>query len=85
MEIRKGIVYINGKTIGRATISELLSLTAEDIGKLTKKQSIQLEKRLYRVAKQRLGVIYKHGLSPPLCFSEERDFASPYAIRTYRG
>lgn len=61
MDIRKGRVYINGKTFAKASVSELLSLTAEDIGKLTKAQSIRLEKRLYKVAQSRLDTIYKHG------------------------
>ena len=57
---KKGRIYINGKTISKASVSDLLSLTAEDIGRLTKKQSIQLEKRLYKVAKARLDTIYKN-------------------------
>lgn len=78
METRKGVVYINGKTIGKATISDLLSLTAEDIGKLTKKQSIQLEKRLYKIVKQRLGVIYKHGLTS---IKAEHSFGGDYPTK----
>lgn len=53
---------INGKTLSKASLNDLLSLSAEDIGRLTKKQSIQLEKRLYKAAKSRLDTIYKHGM-----------------------
>lgn len=75
MEVRKGVVYINGKTIGKATVSDLLSLTAEDIGRLNKRQSIQLEKRLYKVASQRLKTIYKHGM---YSIKAERTFGADY-------
>lgn len=54
-------VLINGKTFAKATLSDLLSMSAADIGKLTKAQSIRLEKRLYKEANRRLKTIYSHG------------------------
>ena len=54
-------VYIGGKTFAKASLSDLLDLSAEDIGKLTKSQSIRLEKRLYKEAERRLKTIYSHG------------------------
>lgn len=54
-------VYLNGKTFAKASLSDLISMTAEDIGKLTRDQSVRLEKRLYKETKKRLDTIYKHG------------------------
>ena len=54
-------VYINGKTFAKASLADLVSMTAADIGKLTRDQSVRLEKRLYKEVKKRLDVIYKHG------------------------
>lgn len=55
------VFRVNGKTLSRASLSDLLSLTAADIGKLNVKQSVQLEKRLYKAAEARLKTIYAHG------------------------
>lgn len=63
MEIRNGKAYINGKTIAKATLKDLLSLSASDIGKLSKAQTKALEKRYYKAAQQRLDTIYRQGLT----------------------
>ena len=63
MEIRNGKAYINGKTIAKATLKDLLSLSASDIGKLSKAQTRALEKRYYKAAQQRLDTIYRQGLT----------------------
>ena len=63
MEIKGKRAYINGKTIAKASLKDLLSLSAAEIGKLTRDQSVRLEKRLYKVAKTRLDTVYKHNLS----------------------
>lgn len=63
MEIRNGKAYINGKTIAKAALKDLLSLSASDIGRLTKAQTRALEKRYYKAAQQRLDTIYKQGLT----------------------
>ena len=63
MEIQNGKVYINGKTIAKAALKNLLSLSASDIGKLTKAQSKALEKRYYKAAQKRLDTVYRQGLT----------------------
>ena len=63
MEIKGKRVYINGKTIAKASLKDLLSLSATEIGKLSRDQSVRLEKRLYKVAKTRLDTIYRHNIS----------------------
>ena len=63
MERRNGKVYINGKTIAKASLKDLLSLSASDIGKLTKAQTRALEKRYYKAAQKRLDTIYRQGLT----------------------
>lgn len=63
MEIRNGRAYINGKTISKAPLKDLLSLSALDIARLNKAQSRQLEKRYYKAAQGRLKTIEKQGLT----------------------
>ena len=63
MEIKNGRAYINGKTIAKAPLKDLLSLSALDIARLNKAQSRQLEKRYYKAAQGRLDTIYKKGLT----------------------
>ena len=63
MEIRNGRAYINGKTIAKAPLKDLLSLSASDIGKLSKSQTRALEKRYYKAAQSRLDTIYRKGLT----------------------
>lgn len=58
----KGKVYVNGKTIAKAKLKDLLSLKPSDIGKFSKSQSKALEKRLYAAAQRRLNTVYKQGL-----------------------
>lgn len=54
---------VNGKTISKASLKDLLSLSAEDIGRLTKKEGISLEKRYRKAAESRLKTIEKQGLT----------------------
>lgn len=63
MEIRNGRAYINGKTIAKASLKDLLSLSASDIGKLSKAQTRALEKRYYKATQRRLDTIYRQGLT----------------------
>ena len=63
MEIRNGRAYINGKTIAKAPLKDLLSLSAADIGRLTKAQSLALEKRYMKAAAGRLKTIEKQKLT----------------------
>ena len=63
MEIRNGKAYINGKTISKAPLKDLLSLSPSDIGKLTKAQTIALEKRYMKAATGRMKTIKKQGLT----------------------
>ena len=63
MEIKNGRVYVNGKSLSKAPLKDLLSLSAEDIGRLTKAQSITLEKRYMKAAKGRLKSIEKQNLT----------------------
>ena len=63
MEIKNGRAYINGKTIAKAPLKDLLSLSAADIGKLTKAQSLILEKRYMKAAAGRLKTIEKQKLT----------------------
>lgn len=54
---------INGRSISRAKLSDLVNLNPETLAKLTKKESRSLEKRLHKEVERRLKVIEKHGLS----------------------
>lgn len=63
MEIKKGKAYINGKTIAKAPLKDLLSLSASDIGKLSKREARSLEKRYFKAAQSRLDTIYKNKMT----------------------
>lgn len=53
---------INGKSISRAPLSDLVELTPEDIGKMSKRESLTLERRLREATSRRMKSIEKAGM-----------------------
>ena len=53
---------INGKTIAKAKLSDLVELKPEIMAKLTKKETRQLEKRLREATERRMNTINKYGM-----------------------
>ena len=53
---------INGKSISRATLSDLVELTPEDIGKMSKRDTLTLERRLREAVVRRMKSIEKAGM-----------------------
>lgn len=53
---------INGKTIAKAKLSDLVELNPETMAKLTKKETRQLEKRLREATERRMNTINKYGM-----------------------
>lgn len=53
---------INGKTISKAKLSDLVNLTPQDIAKLTKRESLTLERRLREATERRVNTLQKQGI-----------------------
>jgi len=53
---------INGRTIAKAKLSDLINLTPEDMAKLTKRESLTLERRLREATERRIKTLDKQGI-----------------------
>ena len=68
---KKISLKINGKTLSRATINDLLSLSDRDWSRLDKEQGIRIENKFRKEAERRLSIMQKHGMRS---FAFERYF-----------
>lgn len=59
--MKKNPFKVGGKSIAKAKLVDLLNMDTEDINKLTKSESLSLERRLRRETQRRMSVFQKKG------------------------
>lgn len=63
--MKKNPFKIGGKTIAKARITDLVNMDTEDINRLTKSESLSLEKRFRKETHRRLAVFERHDYVSP--------------------